>query len=329
MSLLELYLLGSPEDYIDDFLALIPPHIILQMRCLSSSMLYAIEAYMHRHWNISNTLGSWFRNVRVFLRILNGCDGIVSGAEALRFFGRHDVIESTLDLYIPIHGVLPMGRFLRRQGYKYQAHSGQHPFFDAAVLAYTAFITNRQAKKPNDFNPLVTVYNFILPSNSDTSRRSLRIQLVAVLSDPVEFLISNASTSKSAGRLLAMTAHLLVPAGMMNYLTAHYAVSLFPHTTFTHNTMVICQDTSVNPLAHQLWIDRYRGHGYSVINDELPLPVIPELRCWKRRVGDDFTWVIPYKRAGEWSISYLCPCSDRSLDRSYPSRAGSRTKLCV
>lgn len=330
MSLLELYLLGSPEEYIDDFLARISPDIILNMRCLSSSMLYAIEAYMHRQWNIVNTMGRWFRNVRTFLKTLKRCDGIVSGSEAMRFFGRHEFVDSTLDLYVPIHGLLPMGRFLRKQGYKFQAHSGQHPFFDAAVIAHSAFVSNRESQKPDDFNPLVTLYNFVLPLDHATSRRSLRVQLVSVLSDPVEFLISNSSTSESSCRLRGVTsANVTVLAGMMNYLTAQYAVSLFPRTTFAHNTMVICQDTALSPFAHHLWIDRYRSHGYCVIDGETPLPDIPELQCWKRRVGDDFTWVMPYKRVGEWLSRCAYRSWSESLSRCCPFSTGPHAKLCI
>ncbi|RDX42572.1 hypothetical protein OH76DRAFT_1300416, partial [Lentinus brumalis] len=282
MSILEVYLLGSREEYIDDFFTRIPPDVILRMRCLSSSVLYAVEAYMYRHWNVSGTLSRWFYNVRTFLIALEACDAIVSGGAAVAFFARQDYPDADLEIYIPIHGLLPMGRFLRRQGYAYQAAPGQHPFFDAAVLSHTAYITTHDPRRRNDphYNPYTCTYHFVLPLDPEF-REGKHIRLVSVLTDPVEYMLRN---SKSTGT--------------MNYLTGTHAVSLFPRTTFVARTLVHCQDTSRSPVSHQTWTNKYRARGFSVVDAGVTLPNIRELRKWERRVGDKLTWVLPYKRIG-------------------------------
>ncbi len=197
MSILEVYLLGSREEYIDDFFTRIPPDVILRMRCLSSSVLYAVEAYMYRHWNVSGTLSRWFYNVRTFLIALEACDAIVSGGAAVAFFARQDYPDADLEIYIPIHGLLPMGRFLRRQGYAYQAAPGQHPFFDAAVLSHTAYITTHDPRRRNDphYNPYTCTYHFVLPLDPEF-REGKHIRLVSVLTDPVEYMLRNSKSSE-------------------------------------------------------------------------------------------------------------------------------------
>lgn len=87
----------------------------------------------------------------------------------------------------------------------------------------------------------------------------------------------------------------------MNYLSGTHAVSLFPRATFINWTFVQCHDTSRAPVAHQNWADKYRARGFSMVDAEVRLPDIRELRKWERRVGDRLTWVLPYKRMGRFA----------------------------
>lgn len=196
MSMLELYLLGSREEYVDDFLARIPPDVILRMRSLSSSLLYAVEAYTQRQWNVADTLGQWFYSVPAFLGALKDCDAIVSGAAAVAFFARREYPDAELEIYIPLHGLLPMGRYLRHQGYAYQAATGQHPFFDAAVLSHTAYISTHDPRRRNDphYNPYTSSYRFVLPLDP-AFRSGKQVRLVSVLTDPVEYMLRNSKSS--------------------------------------------------------------------------------------------------------------------------------------
>ena len=95
----------------------------------------------------------------------------------------------------------------------------------------------------------------------------------------------------------------------MNYLAPTHAVSLFPWTTFVDRATLICQDVSkVEP--NQRWMEKYRGRGWDVLGGADSLPASKELKAWERRVGDGFSWVMPYRRAGR----LLSPIPHHSSD---------------
>ena len=79
----------------------------------------------------------------------------------------------------------------------------------------------------------------------------------------------------------------------MNYLAPTYAVSLFPWTTFVDRATLIAQDTSHDG-PNRRWMDKYRKRGFAIVGAGDRIPASRELRAWERRVGDKFTWVMPY-----------------------------------
>ena len=93
----------------------------------------------------------------------------------------------------------------------------------------------------------------------------------------------------------------------MNYLAPTYAVSLFPWTTFVERAMLVCQDTSRDG-PNQRWMGKYRKRGYEIVGAGDRIPSSRELRAWERRVGDKFTWVMPYdigRLRKRWRYSHL------------------------
>ena len=86
---------------------------------------------------------------------------------------------------------------------------------------------------------------------------------------------------------------ILFPAAVMNYLAPTYAVSVFPRTTFVNRATLVCQD--LTGIGHStLWMQKYRDRGFRIVSDSEPIPWTLELKAWQRRVGDQFTWVMPY-----------------------------------
>ncbi|KAI0689529.1 hypothetical protein C8T65DRAFT_746138 [Cerioporus squamosus] len=284
LSVFEEFLLGAPEQHVDAFLAGFSPDAIMGFRNLSSSMLRAIDAYMTRKWSIAHTLRWWIWNIKEFLAVLDECDGIVSGSAAQHFFGREEYEAKDLDIYLPFHGLLPMGRFLQREGFKFQPGLNHHPFFDAAVMALTAFIGRTLSKATSDLSGhtyAFKAFNFALPQHSHPGKRGRRVQLIAVQGDPVEFMIRSFHST-----------------AVMNYLTGKYAVSLFPRTTFIHRATLVCQDITRQAAVQRAWMDKYRARGFSVVGATHELPDTTEGQVWKRRVGDKLCWVLPYARTG-------------------------------
>ncbi|KAI0352254.1 hypothetical protein OH77DRAFT_1438777 [Trametes cingulata] len=284
LSPFEIFLLGAPDAVVDTFFARWTPDLIMQLRPLSSSMLSAVEAYGARAWNIENFLGRWFFHVPAFLEILAKCDGVVGGTEAQQFLARGEFRARDLDIYVPWHGALQLGRWLKRRGFCYQPAADKHPLFDAAVLMASAYVAPKPASPSYPCvprRPSWTTFSFIRPPPGFSTRRDLGtfVQIIAVHGDPVEFMVNKFSST-----------------GSMNYLTSGYAVSLFPSTTFVKRQMVVCQDVRRDPVLHDAWSKKWQSRRFQVLTAADKLPRSPELRAWERKVGDGHTWVLPYNR---------------------------------
>ncbi|KAI9069262.1 hypothetical protein FKP32DRAFT_1543823, partial [Trametes sanguinea] len=284
LAAIEMFLLGSEASVIEAFFAGWTPDLILRLRPLSSSMRLAIEAYCARQWDIDMFLARWFEFVPGFLKVLDQCDGVVSGSEAQQFFGRQAFRGRDLDIYVPLHGLMQMGRWLKEQGFVYHATADKHPLFDVAAVMFTshvgigaASISSGALMKLPPFAP----FNFARAHHSTLPAwlTGMHVQLIAVPCNPVEFIVNHFHST-----------------GVMNYMTGKYAVSLFPRTTFVERTSLICQDITRNAKTHRSWIKKYRNRGFKVIGAGETIPYTFEVRYWQRRVGDFLTWVMPFDR---------------------------------
>ncbi|KAH9848705.1 hypothetical protein C2E23DRAFT_738973 [Lenzites betulinus] len=297
LSVFELFLLSSEDSVVDAFFEVWTPDVILRLRQLSSSMFSAVEAYCLRCWSIEDFLLRWFSQPSEFLNILGSCDGIVSGSEAQQFFGRGAFRGRDLDIYVPPHGLLGMGRWLKEQGFVYQASSDRHPFFDVAALMCTSHMGRAAVDRPPRNllkSTAFSTFSFVRPANwrenPPFTPAGKFVQVVVVPDDPVAFIISNFHST-----------------GVMNYFTHRYAVALFPHLTFIHNMTLVCQDTSRNAYIHRAWMKKYKKRGFTIVAAGDRLPDALELRAWRRRVGDRHSWTIPFQRQGSppstsWSL---------------------------
>ncbi|OSD06153.1 hypothetical protein PYCCODRAFT_1464821 [Trametes coccinea BRFM310] len=292
LSTFEVFLLGSEFAHIDVFFAGWSPDLILCLRSLSSSMRLAIEAYCARQWSVETFFSRWFRFVPSFLKALEQCGGLVSGSEAQQFFARQEFRGRDLDIYVPLHGLLSMGRWLKAQGFGYHASAEKHPLFDVAAMMFTSHIGST-VNGPPSFPPTrrtrtFTAFNFVRASDPDQPAhlRGRHIQLIAVTCNPVEFIVNNFHST-----------------AVMNYMTHKCAVSLFPRTTFVQKTSLICQDITRNAAIHQAWMKKYRRRGFHILGAGDPIPAFPDLRKWDRTVADSLTWVLPFERQAVVQLS--------------------------
>ncbi|KAH9854424.1 hypothetical protein C2E23DRAFT_726875 [Lenzites betulinus] len=284
LSVFELFLLSSDDSELDAFFARLSPNIIMRIRRLSSSSLHAVDAYCNRRWDIDVLLGRWFRQPSGFLYMLDACHAVVSGSEVLRFFGRHSYVGYELDIYAPWSGVLEMGRWLKGHGYVYQASADKHPLFDVAVMMASSFCGSTPSSlvlSTGQKRPPYTAFSFVCPHKTalPTQHRLMgsRIQLIAVRASPERFIIDQFHST-----------------GFMNYFTGTYAVSLFPRTTFVDNITMVCQDASRHNPAHVQWMAKYAERGLKALTAQHPVPRTLEARTWRRRIGDQLTWVLPF-----------------------------------
>ncbi|KAI1789224.1 hypothetical protein LXA43DRAFT_893230 [Ganoderma leucocontextum] len=298
LSPFEQLLLGEHPRTVDNICFCWTPDVLMKIRRLSTSTFYAVEAYFCRQWNVNIHLRRWFGDVPHFLRQLGDCDGLVAGSEALTFFDRRRFLGNDLDVYLPPHGVLPMGRYLKTYGYVFQPSSGEHLWFDAAAMLFLTSqhgirvpqYTGTNAKSASNkqhtpkHNPGYgfSTFDFIRPSRADLpATYGTHVQLIGVNCDPMEFIINNFHST-----------------GVMNMLTPTHAISLFPHTTFIKEETFNCRDLSDYPGWNAPWVNKYRKRGFNVFVASDRLPRRRELVTWKRKVGDTMTWILPYTRTG-------------------------------
>ena len=204
MSPFELLLLAQHPETIDNICLHWTPEVLLKIRRLSSAMFYAIEAYFCRRMDIIHHMRRWFPNVPRFLHHLSVCDGLVSGSEALAFLDRR-FHGQNLDIYLPIHGVLPMGRFLKTCGYIYQAESNTHLMFDASAVMFSSrhalrgsIADGSGAKHGKKYNSgySFTTFDFVrpLPFGLPFTHGS-HVKLIGVACNPMEFIVNNFHSS--------------------------------------------------------------------------------------------------------------------------------------
>lgn len=303
----ERFLLGSTEAIVDKFFSTWMADSILRLRRLNSNFLLAVEAYTTRVWSVDQTFDRWFLDIDAFLDVLDECEGIIAGSEGQQHFARHEFRGKDLDIYVPCHGLLKMGRYLKQHGFHYQSSGGKHVLFDAAAVLFSAAtmrdrdLAGREvfgSPSPNTYS----AFNFYRNTDNNIYRMlsmdGYRIQVIAVHGNPVQFLLYHFHSSRLSFEGYRSALTFSATAGVMNYITGKYAVSLFPHHTFTRREMFICQDTTRNVAAHQAWAVKYKGRGYTVIGPTDSVTPTRELRAWERTVGDKFTWVIPHQRSG-------------------------------
>ncbi len=205
LSLLEEFLLCSEDQHIDNLFAAFPVDILLRMRRLSSSMMYAVEAYMERKWSLKSFVAHWFPGDRTavlsFLKVIGACDGVISGPAAETFLARRPWRDDVLHVYVPLHGLLPLGRCLRMRGYRFAPNAEQPIFFDVAALAYPSYIgtdiisRNRRPALRDRF-----VFRSVDNGNHGPSRGEV-IEIIVTREHPVEYLVNGGAYSSMCRNL--------------------------------------------------------------------------------------------------------------------------------
>ncbi|KAI0349460.1 hypothetical protein OH77DRAFT_1580423 [Trametes cingulata] len=286
LSPFEEFLLASTPATIDAFFDRWPPNLIFKLCYVSSSMHLAVEAYMARAWEVEKILGRYFPQVSSFLHILDFCGAVVGGGGAYRYFNRDHHTDEPLEIFVPCHGLLRMGNWLKRSGYAYMPLPGDTPMFDTEALAFAS-----TSSEPTPFNSPATMqegqsnfcpFTFVRPPTGYYLRPLLHgacIRVYAVRDNPVDFLINHFHS----------TAYL-------NYLTGKYAISLFPQSTFVRYTTLLCQSPPPNHEHHAEMLSGYRARRLDVISAESGITFADELHTWRRSVSDKISWILPLRR---------------------------------
>ncbi|KAI1783928.1 hypothetical protein LXA43DRAFT_867886, partial [Ganoderma leucocontextum] len=289
LCILEQFLITSPHDVVDLFFASWPIDLIFRLRATSMTLFCAVEAYRLRTWNPVGVLEPFFADVRSFLAMLDKCDGVVSGSQVVRLLQRAAFPDpgSDLDIFVPRHGLLRMGRWLKRHGYVYQSSGRKHVFFDVEVIRSASMTSGAVADGPDTYPSSsrashFATYHFIREEVRRTADGSVLenvVQVVVVDTLPVQYIINNFHST-----------------GVMNWFTGKYVVSLFPRSTFVHRMSYSCQDLT---RSNKDWVHKYRSRGFEVVlGGGAPSKESAEMEVWERFVGDPQTWVMPFAGPG-------------------------------
>ena len=198
----ERFLLTASNDALDAFLNRWPPNLIFRLRSVNSTAFFVVESYCARIWHPSRVLYRFTKDVRGFLHTRVQCDGVVSGSQAVQLMSRslYPTFQSDLDVFLPPHGVMQMGRWLKRHGYVYQASGRKHTLFDVEVIRSATGLSALEPQSPY-VDPAsrectsFTTYHFTRAEGSKTVPQYQLIQLV-VVQDPVQYILNNFHSSK-------------------------------------------------------------------------------------------------------------------------------------
>lgn len=201
---LERFLLTASNETLDAFFNRWPPNLIFRLRSVNSTAFFAVESYCARIWHPSRVLYRFTKDVRGLLQTMDQCDGVVSGSQAVQLMSRslYPTFQSDLDIFLPPHGVMRMGRWLKRHGYVYQASGRKHTLFDVEVIRSATGLSALEPQSPYVDSASrecasFTTYHF---TRADGSKRVPQYQLIqlVVVQDPVQYIINSFHSSKDA-----------------------------------------------------------------------------------------------------------------------------------
>lgn len=95
-----------------------------------------VEAYRVRTWNPISVLMPFFMDTQSFLFTLDKCDGVVLGSQVVQLLQQSTFPDtgSDLDIFLPRHGLMEMGHWLKSHNYAYVPSGRKHTFFDMEAI---------------------------------------------------------------------------------------------------------------------------------------------------------------------------------------------------
>ncbi len=200
----EFFLLSTDASILDAIFGFLPPDELVLLRRVSRRTAAAVDYYMTRAWNVSTFLAPWFHHpfISDFLEQIDQWNAVVSGSAALRFLDRSPPLPgSDLDIYVPLSGLLELGRWIQQHGYVYVPRgAGPLFYFDVAALTLPGrWMAKQKTNQPwynvLGFSTVFEVFDFERtdippPSPHAVPQRRPKIQLIAVERDPREHLLT-------------------------------------------------------------------------------------------------------------------------------------------
>ncbi|KAJ7476315.1 hypothetical protein B0H11DRAFT_1917533 [Mycena galericulata] len=290
LSFLEKTLLVMDDNLLAYLFSFWDPHDILKFSRSSSVIQGILQQYRQLVWDPDTYFQPWFREpTALFRSTLRETGAIVSGSQILQFFDRIKYLNSDLDIFLRIGGVLQMARWLVRQGYHLTPEQPDYETFHRNVIRVSCRILTSTV---NQDTGIRAVYNYQRFVASATVIYYQKIQLIAVDIDPVHHVLYDFHSSKW---LSAMSQRIsTITAAVMNYMTSDQVVSVFPRSTFILRKSYISKTRNEKRQRTDVWKSKYEERGFRMIHRR-SRGQHNDLRQGKRTSTDCHSWIMKLK----------------------------------
>lgn len=182
----------APHPLLHHFLGLhCTPDTVMVLAAVCQDIRLFLKGYAEDVWNIDRVFTPWFPDNVGFRHMLRQTEAIISGSTALRFFApkifRH---SHDLDIYVPLKGLLVLGRWLGKAGYVFQSGVGQAVPFDCTALRASSRMSRpRRRKYDYDETSIFEVFHFVRIFTHPLFPNNNKIDLIAVNGDPCQQIL--------------------------------------------------------------------------------------------------------------------------------------------
>ena len=98
--------------------------------------------------------------------------------------------SNDLDIYVPLRGLLAIGRWLGQAGYVFQSSLGQTTPFDPTALRASSRMTRtHRSKYEYEETSIFEVFRFVRIFDHPVYPDNNKIDLIAVIGDPVQQIL--------------------------------------------------------------------------------------------------------------------------------------------
>ncbi|KAJ6579172.1 hypothetical protein DFH09DRAFT_913344 [Mycena vulgaris] len=237
-----------------------------------------MQQYRKIVWDPDRHFQPWFGDcTEDFRSVLYESGAIVSGSQILQFLDRTTYLNSDMDIFLRIGGVLTMGNWLEARGYSRTCDSEDyvnHFKFQRDVIQTACRVITGGARLET---AVKGVYNYRRFVGSTTDIYNQKIQLVAVDTNPVQHLLFDFHST-----------------AVMNYMSCDTIVSVFPLSTFILRKSYISRTRPESPARISAWKDKYRARGFRLINKR-SRGKHGDLKQGKRTSTDRHSWTMTLK----------------------------------
>ncbi|KAH6909024.1 hypothetical protein BKA70DRAFT_1221947 [Coprinopsis sp. MPI-PUGE-AT-0042] len=191
LSSLERWLVSIDDDLRIYLLWFVHPVDLINLATTSIVLYSMMWHYRTQVWSLDNFLRLWFPHPQSFIQQLTLASAIISSSQVIRFFDRLPPRpDCDLDIFTRVGSVLQLGRFLFSIGFILVTEGKKSDQYDRAFNSRVIRITQggKLEHSSNGYS-ILSVFNFVIASPDEDVEPLLKVQLIVVNTDPIDFII--------------------------------------------------------------------------------------------------------------------------------------------